>query len=92
MQVNIPPNIGGAKTLLVARLGTGFATVIRGNKEIAIEFISVCQYNPGKGFYLFGCDIEFNTQTDYYYDDLEEALDDAKRIYQLDKIVWAKIN
>jgi hypothetical protein len=91
MLTNIPPYIGGAKTLYIARLDTGCTTVVRNGKEIIIEFISVCQYDPKDGFYLFGCDKEFNTHTDYFYDELEEALDDAKRLYQTNDIIWVQV-
>jgi hypothetical protein len=42
--------------------------------------------------WLIGCDSEFNTHTDFYYDELDQALDDAKRIYQNDNINWTQIN
>lgn len=92
MLTDIPKLIGGAKTLFIAKSDIGFDTVIRDDKEITIEYISVCQYDPEEGFYLFGCDKDFNTHTDFYYDDVEEALEDAKRIYQLGEILWTQIN
>lgn len=92
MLTDIPKIIGGAKTLFISKSDIGFETVFRDDKEIVIEFISVCQYDPEEGFYLFGCDRGYNTHTDFYYDTLDDALDDAKRIYQLDNIVWTQIN
>ena len=92
MPKDIPNKVGGAKTLFIAKSDTGFEIVIRDDKEILIEFLSVCQYSPEDGFYLFGCDKDFNTYTDFYYDDLDEALDDAKRLYQTDNIKWTQIN
>lgn len=70
----------------------GFDTIFRDNKKIRIEYISVCQYNPEEGFYLFGCDKNFNTHTDFFYDLIDEALDDASRIYQLENIQWTQVN
>jgi hypothetical protein len=92
MLTDIPKHIGGAKALFVARSDKGFGTVIRDDKEILIESISVCQYDPEEGFYLFGCDKEFNTHTDFYYDELEDALDDAKRLYKLNSINWTQLD
>jgi hypothetical protein len=92
MLTDIPKIIGGAKTLFVSQSDKGFDIVFRNDKEIIIEFISVCQYDPADGFYLFGCDKNFDTHTDFYYDTLDDALEDAKRIYQLDNIVWTQIN
>lgn len=84
--------IGGAKALYIAESDTFFETVIRNDQEVPIRFLSVCQYEDGTGFYLFGCDEGLNTHTDFYYDDIEEALEDAKRIYQTDNIEWKKIS
>jgi hypothetical protein len=92
MLTDIPKQIDGAKTLFIAKSYTLFETVVRDNKEISIEFIAVCQYKDDSGFYLFGCDKEFNAHTDFYYDDLDDALVDAKRIYQNDNITWTQIN
>jgi hypothetical protein len=92
MLTDIPKQIGGAKTLFIAKSDTLFETIVRDDIEISIEFITVCQYADDSGFYLFGCDKEFNTHTDFYYDDLDEALDDAKRIYQDDNINWTQIH
>lgn len=51
-------------------------------------YIAVCKYDTDGGFYLFGCDKDFNTQTDYLYDALDEALKDAERIYEIENIKW----
>ena len=88
MQIDIPDIIGNSKTLFLAETHGIFDSVERDGKKIEIVFIAVCQYDPEEGFYLFGCDKDFNTLTDYYYDDLDEALDDAKRIYNLKQINW----
>jgi hypothetical protein len=92
MLTYIPKIIGGAKTLFIAKSEIGFDAVIRDNREIAIEYISVCQYDPEEGLYLFGCDKDFNTHTDFYYDTVEDALDDAKRIYHIENIEWTQIS
>jgi hypothetical protein len=89
--MNIPKQIGGAKTLFIAKSDTHFETVLRDDKEILIEFLSICQYDNDGGFYLFGCDKHFNTHTDFYYEDVDEALEDAKRLYQTDSIKWIQI-
>jgi hypothetical protein len=92
MLTNIPKYIGGAKTLYISKSDTIFETLFRNEIEIAIEYISVCQYDNNKGFYLFGCDKDFNTHTDFFYDNLDEALEDAERLYQIENIKWTQIN
>jgi hypothetical protein len=88
MLIDIPNKIGSAKTLFIAETDGVFDIVERNDEKIEIVFITVCQYDADNGYYLFGCDKEFGTHTDFYYDDLEEALDDAKRIYDLKQIKW----
>ena len=78
MLTDIPKYIGGAKTLYISKSDTGFDNVVRNDVEFLIEYVCVCQYDNEGGFYLFGCDKDFNTHTDFYYDDLDDALDDAK--------------
>src|SRR4051812_6562307 len=85
---DIPNIIGNAQTLFIAETDGLFDLVDRDGKKIEIIFIAVCQYDPHEGFYLFSCDKDFNTYTDYYYDSLDEALDDAKRVYNLKQINW----
>lgn len=77
--------------MFITESDTIFEIVTRNDREISIKFLSVCQYDNEFGFYLFGCDEEFNTHTDFYYDDIDEALEDAKRLYQTDVIEWKRI-
>lgn len=92
MLMDIPKYIDGAKPLYISKSDTGFGNVVRNDAEILIKYICVCQYDNEGGFYLFGCDKEFNAHIDFYYDDLDEALNDANRIYQTDNIEWTHIN
>ena len=87
----IPKQIEGAKTMYIAKSDTHFEVVCREDKDILIEFLSICQYDRDEGFYLFGCDIDFNTHTDFYYEDVNEALVDAIRLYQTDIINWIQV-
>jgi len=87
-----PKYIHGAKALYIAESDTIFEIRTRNDQEVSIKFLSVCQYDDHSGFYLFGCDEEFNTYTDFYFDDIDVALEDAKRLYQIDNIEWKKIS
>lgn len=92
MLSNIPKYIGGARALYISKSVTGFDNVVRNGVEILIEYICVCRYDDAEGFYLFGCDRNFNTHTDFYYEELDEAMDDAKRLYQTDYIIWTQMS
>jgi hypothetical protein len=89
--MDIPKQIGSTKTLFIAKADTSFETVLRDDNEISIEFLAICQYDNDGGFYLFGCDKDFNSHTDFYYEAVDEALEDAKRLYQTDNIKWIQI-
>ena len=89
---DIPKYIDGATTLYISKSDTAFENVVHNDIEIPIKYISVCQYNDGEGFYLFGCDKNFNTYTDFFYEDIIEALEDAKRLYRVENIQWMQIN
>jgi hypothetical protein len=42
-----------------------------------MQALALCQYENDSGFYLFGCDLQWNTITDTYHDTLEEAFEQA---------------
>ncbi|MVN23496.1 hypothetical protein [Mucilaginibacter arboris] len=88
MLTDIPKYIDGAKTLYISKSNITFNNVIINDIQTSIEYIVVCQYKDDSGFYLFGCDKNFNTQTDFFYDSIDEALEDAKRLYQVQNIQW----
>lgn len=64
---DIPKYIDGAKTLYISKSNTEFENVVRNDIKISIKCIAVCQYDDGEGFYLFGCNKDFNTYTDFLY-------------------------
>lgn len=91
MLTDIPKYIGEAETLFVAKFDKAVASFLRDNKSIDIVLIAVCKYDNENGFYLFGCDKNFETFSDFFYEDIDGALDDAKRFYQVDDIKWIQI-
>lgn len=84
----VPNLIGNSKPLFIAETGGVFDLIERDGEKVEIVLIAVCQYNKDEGYYLFGCDKDFKTHTDFYYDELNDALEDAKRIYGLKEINW----
>ncbi|HEX6333934.1 MAG TPA: hypothetical protein VFZ78_06890 [Flavisolibacter sp.] len=88
MKKEVPNTIDNAKTLFIAEPDGVFDVIERDGRKVEIVFVAICQYEPGEGYYLFGCDKNFNAHTDFYYDELENALEDAKRVYDLEHISW----
>src|ERR1044072_6757814 len=87
-QKNIPETVGTAKSLFFAEAEQPFATVERSGKEIAIVYLLLCKITGKEEYYVYGCDVNFEVHTDYYFDTLEDALEDAVQIYKLEKISW----
>lgn len=44
--------------------------------------LAICQYDGETAYYLFGCDSEWHTVTDTWYETLEDALEQAEFEYE----------
>jgi hypothetical protein len=91
MTFETPTYIGGAKTLFITKSETYFEHILRNDIEIAIKYLAICKYENESVFYLFGCDNEFNSHTDYLFEEIEDAFEDAKGIYKTENFNWIKI-
>ncbi len=91
MLKNIPHTIGNAVPLFVAGGNKVFETVLREGEKIEIVYLAIGRYHNEAGVYLFGCDKNWNTHTDYYYDNTEDAMEDGERKYPLQKRDWTQI-
>ena len=50
--------------------------------------LAICQYEGEKAYYLFGCDPEWNTVTDTWHENLEDALRQAEFEYEGMSQTW----
>ena len=50
--------------------------------------LAICQYDGADGFYLFGCDSDWNTVTDTFHDTVEEAQAQAEFEYEGVSSTW----
>lgn len=55
----------------------GWAEFVRGER-FAPAGLAICRDSKGGGFYLFGCDADWNAVTDSWHQTLEDALDQAE--------------
>jgi len=87
-QINIPKIIGGLKPLFIAQAKRTFSLVEREGQQIEIIYLTLGKSDRESGYYVFGCDKDFNTHTDYFFEELEDALEDVAEIYKTEKINW----
>jgi len=53
--------------------------------------LAICQYEKEDAFYLFGCDAEWNSQTDTWHQTVEEAKEQAEFEYQGTSGTWMSL-
>ena len=54
--------------------------------------LAICQYDHDPGYYLFGCDLEWNTITDTYHETCEDAFEQASFEYAgLERHHWQAV-
>jgi hypothetical protein len=89
-----PKQIDGAKVVCFAVIGfhvqpTGNCKQIAGGvlQEAAVG-VAICQYEGDSGFYLFGCDQDWQSVTDTWHENLEAAKKQAEFEYAGISEVW----
>jgi hypothetical protein len=93
----IPKIIGGARTLFYTlidhrHLATGNTKhIVSGQLVTKISGLAICKYANDHGFYLFGCDENWNSITETYHDSIEEAKDQAAFEYINSVETWIEM-
>jgi hypothetical protein len=65
--------------------------VVEGELMGPMAGLAICQYRGDDGFYLFGCDAQWNTVTDTWHATLEEAKDQAEFEYEGTGSTWIAV-
>jgi hypothetical protein len=92
----VPERIGGAKVIYYLPIEqrhkpTGNTEhIVAGRKVTNIAGLAICQYESDAGFYLFGCDSEWNSITDTVHESIEEAKDQAEFEFENTHQTWIK--
>lgn len=96
LMVEAPRVVGGANVICFTPIDrrhrpTGACRQIVGSiVQGPAKGLAVCQYEGVEGFYLFGCDNEWNCVTDTWHQTLEEALCQAEFEYTGVSTTWLK--
>lgn len=94
--MNTPRTLDGARTVCIASIGehqhhTGLTRHFKqGSLQGAAANLAICCYidDPDSGFYLFGCDADWNVITDTWHESLEAAKRQARHEYENIDDAW----
>jgi hypothetical protein len=64
--------------------------VSAGGRLAVVAGLAICQYEGQDGFYLFGCDSEWNTIWDSWHPTVEHAMSGAEEEYEGVSQTWEK--
>jgi hypothetical protein len=90
----IPSQIGGAKVICYTPIDhrhkfTGSCKqIVVGKLMGPMAGLAICQYDKEDAFYLFGCNSDWNSQTDTWHQTLEEAKNQAEFEYEGTLNTW----
>ena len=91
---HLPERIGGAEVLLCTKLDdrherTGATKHFGDVTEMPpASGLAICRYEDEDGYYLFGCDEDWNSVSDTWHESLEEAKGQAEFEYKGVSKTW----
>jgi hypothetical protein len=93
-----PQKIGSAEVILFSvidnrHLPTGNCRhAVSGITQGPASGLAICRYPGESGFYLLGCDSDWNSITDTFHETLEKAKAQAEFEYQGVSTTWELVN
>ena len=97
MQKYVPKEIGEARTLFYTVLDERHLKTentrhfVNGQFIEEISGLAICKYDNDPGYYLFGCDENWNSITDTYHDSIEDAKEQAEFEYKNSMTTWTSM-
>jgi hypothetical protein len=91
-----PRMIGGARVLHFTLIDErhrptgGCRHTVVGVGQGPAAGLAICQYEGEEGFFLFGCDAEWNSLTDTWHESVEDAMRQAKFEYEGVSETWQR--
>jgi hypothetical protein len=94
--MNTPRSLDGARIVCIAPIGksqhhTGLTRHFKhGSLQVAATNLAICCYDhdTDSGFYLFGCDGDWNVVTDTWHESLDAAKRQARHEYDNIDDAW----
>ncbi|HMB29561.1 MAG TPA: hypothetical protein VKS99_15735 [Blastocatellia bacterium] len=90
-----PRSIGGAKVICFTPIDSrhrhtgNCRQIVAGALQGAAAGLAICRYEGQDGYYLFGCNAEWDSVTDTWHQTLEEAKEQAEFEYEGVSETWA---
>ena len=90
-----PRSIGGAKVICFTPIDSrhrhtgNCRQIVAGALQGAAAGLAICQYEGQDGYYLFGCNAEWDSVTHTWHQTLEEAKEQAEFEYEGVSETWA---
>jgi carbon monoxide dehydrogenase subunit G len=94
MEEVVPDEIGGARVLYFIITGStirpaGNTKQIVGGTLLGPAYgLAICKYENESGYYLFGCDNNWNSITDTHHETIEDAIDQGEFEYEGTRNKW----
>ncbi|WP_299701527.1 hypothetical protein [uncultured Pontibacter sp.] len=90
-----PDEVGGARVILYASLegkkATGRTEHFHTGKSVnPTTGLAICKYDNEDGYYLFGCDLKWESVTDTLHETVEDAIEQAEWEYGDLSGAWVK--
>jgi hypothetical protein len=89
-----PAIVGGAKVICFSPIDSrhrhtgNTRQIVAGVIMEPASGLAICQYSGEDAFYLFGCDVAWNSVTDTWHEDLQDALEQAEFEYEGVSETW----
>ncbi|MES2428939.1 MAG: hypothetical protein V4560_18305 [Bacteroidota bacterium] len=77
-EIEAPNYLGEAKVICYAVVNL---ISLRNEEQKLACFVTICQYKPNDGYYLFYCDSNWNVFADTWHEIVEDAQDQAEYDY-----------
>jgi len=93
--IEVPDIVGGAKLILYVTLenrkATGRTEHIHIGKTVEPTVgLAICKYDNENGYYLFGCNSNWDSVTDTWHETIDDAIEQAEWEYEGLSGAWVK--
>lgn len=91
-----PEEIGGAKVIFYTAIDKRHSftnatkQIVRGKLIKEISGLAICKYENESAYYLFGCNENWESITDTWHEEIEDAINQAEFEYKGTQDTWLK--
>ncbi|MFN0195721.1 MAG: hypothetical protein ACKVT0_03195 [Planctomycetaceae bacterium] len=87
-----PETLDGAVVLSYAIAAESFGKAEHPEGSVdEILYLAIAKYDDAQGYYLFACNKSWEVVGDLFYNNADDAIKDAERVYETSPIQWTPI-